>query len=198
MISKEKITGIVLAGGNSRRFGSDKGLHPFKGRPLVKYSVEVLKPLCGKILVSANNNIDRYKEMGYEVVQDSVKGIGPLGGILSCLKYSETQHNLVLSCDMPFMNSSVFELLVNSIENFQAVVPVHETFLFEPLSAYYNTNVLGDLQKSIGAGDYKVMNFLKKVRFKPVLFDKKISWYSDNVFTNINRLADLEAFEKQS
>ncbi len=192
MISKENITGIILAGGKSKRFGRDKALYEYNGKPLVRYSIDVLEPLCGKIFISANNRIDELESMGYEVVQDEIKDIGPLGGIVSCLKRSETRHNFILSCDMPFVTSNVFELLWDNVRNFQAVVPVHETFLAEPLCAYYNTNVIGELQKSIEKGDYKVMDFLKRVRLKTVLFDKKIPWYSDKIFGNINRLEDLE------
>ncbi len=192
MISKENITGIILAGGKSERMGQDKGLFPFFDKPLVGYSIDTLKSLCGKIIISANNRIDEYKALGYEVVQDEVKDKGPLGGIVSCLKRSETQHNLIISCDMPFVRSAVFELLLKNIENYQVVAPAHETFLVEPLCAYYNTNVLDQMQKSIDEGDYKVMNFFKKIRFKTVLFDKKIHWYSSDIFLNINSIVDLE------
>ncbi len=191
MIDKEEITGIVLAGGKSSRLGQEKGLCLFRNIELVSYAIDTLKPLCGSMLVSANRYHKKYSVYGYPVIADEFENIGPMGGILSCLKHSHTRHNLVLSCDTPFVNTELLHYLLKHIENFQVVVPSHETFLIEPLSAYYSTNIIEKMEETINNGNYKMMEFFKEVGFMPVCVDK-LPFYSDSVFLNINTPCDLQ------
>ncbi len=195
VINREEITGIILAGGKSSRLGKDKGLCAFNGKSLVSYAVEILKPLCDNLMISANHFPEKYAEFGLPVVTDEVKGIGPMGGIHACLKKSTTQHNLILSCDTPFVNTGVFYLLLKEVENFQVVCPAHETFLLEPLSAYYNTNVLGDMEEAIREEEYKMMRFFKRIRFKSVNIHEQLPFFSDYLFLNLNTPGDLEKAE---
>lgn len=190
-ISKNDITGIILAGGKSSRMGMDKALFDFNGKTLVSYAIEALKPLCGTLMISANRTPEKYEAFGFEVVQDEIKEVGPMGGILTCLKHSATQHNLIISCDTPFVGNELFRHLLTEIENFQVVVPSHETFLIEPLNAYYNTNVLGEMEATIREGNYKLMDFFKKIRFKSVEINESLPFYNDHLFTNINTLEDM-------
>ena len=62
---KERITGLVLAGGQGRRMGGiDKGLQELEGRPLAQWVLDRLSPQVGSVLISANRNLDRYAELG--------------------------------------------------------------------------------------------------------------------------------------
>ena len=155
------------------------------------YAIETLQPLCGRIIISANNDMEDYSAFGLEVFPDEVKGIGPMGGILTCLKQSTTQHNLVLSCDTPFVTASLFELLLNNIEKRQVVVPATQTFLLEPLAAYYATNVITELERFVSSGDYKMMNFFKKVNFGSLAVDELLPSFSEQLFHNLNTPEDL-------
>jgi len=197
-INREEITGIVLAGGRSSRLGKDKGLCAFKGKSLVSYAIDILKPLCGNLMISANHFPEKYAAFGLPVIPDEVKYIGPMGGVYSCLKKSKTQHNLILSCDTPFVNTDVFRHLLTVVENFQVVCPAHETFLLEPLSAYYNTNVLGDMEEAIRKKEYKMMQFFKRIRFKSVNIDRNLSFFNDYLFLNLNTPGDLKKAEEIS
>ncbi len=192
MIKRENITGIVLAGGRGSRLGQEKGLCLFREKPLVHYALDILKPLCGTLLISANRHMDDYQQYGVPVIRDETQDIGPLGGILSCLKQSHTQHNLILSCDTPFVNAQIFSRLIDNIKNFQVVAPAHETFLIEPLSAYYATNIIGTIENQIRKGDYKIMHLLKQARFNSVSFDETLPFYSELTFLNINTPDALE------
>jgi len=190
-ISKDEITGIILAGGKSSRMGKNKALSDFKGKPLIYYAIETLKPLCSTLIISANQK-EKYAAFGLPVISDEIKNIGPMGGILTCLKRSKTQHNLIISCDTPFVSSALFRYLLNEVENDQVVVPSHETFLIEPLNAYYNTNLIGAMEQSVRNGNYKLMDFFKKVRFKSVEIDEKLPFYKEHLFLNINTLKDMD------
>lgn len=196
MIKKDELTGIILAGGKSSRMGKDKGLCKFNGRTLVSYAIETLKPLCGNLMISANHFPEKYKEFGIPVISDEIKNIGPMGGIHSCLKQSTTQHNLILSCDTPFVGTVLLKHLLGQVKNEQVVAPTHHTFLIEPLSSYYATNVLSEIEQAVNNNDYKLINLFKNIRFKSVLIDNFFSFNSDYSFLNINRPEDLESAEK--
>lgn len=191
-IPKDEITGIILAGGKSSRMGKDKALSDFRGKPLISYAIETLKPLCGNLIISANQTLEKYETFGLSVISDEIKNVGPMGGILTCLEHAKTQHNLIISCDTPFVGTELFKHLLNEIENFQVVVPSHETFLIEPLNGYYNTNVIGEMEKSIRDGNYKMMDFFKKVRFKSVEINETLSFFKERLFLNINTLKDMD------
>ena len=186
------VTGIILAGGKSSRLGEEKGLALFNGKPLVTYAIGILKPLCGKLVISANNFQQEYAKFGFEVVEDQIKDIGPMGGLHACLKHSTTRYNIVLSCDTPFVNSALFEYLLDNIENFQAVVPVHGDGLIEPLCAVYATNTIWGLQMAIEKGNYKLMDFLNEINHKKMEINEKLPFYSDELFVNINTKTDLK------
>ncbi len=188
---KTEVTGIILAGGKSSRMGRDKGLCRFRGKTLVSYAIETLKPLCGRLILSANNRVEDYAAFGLEVLPDEVKGIGPMGGILSCLRQSDTQHNLVLSCDTPFVTTALLEFLLQNIEKRQVVVPRHGENLLEPLAAYYATNTLAQLNRCVEAGDYKMMNFFNRVNFGTVNVDQLMPSFSPALFRNLNTPDDL-------
>ncbi|HFB61767.1 MAG TPA: molybdenum cofactor guanylyltransferase [Bacteroidetes bacterium] len=195
-INKEEVTGIILAGGRSSRMGKDKGLCSFRDKPLVSYAVDTLKPLCGEMMISVNHFPEKYAAFGLPVVPDEIQNIGPMGGLHACLKRSKTQHNLVISCDTPFVSTDVFRLLLQHVENYQVVCPSHDTFLIEPLSAYYNTNILGDLEKAIQHKEFKMMRFLKRIRFRTVPVEKGQSVFRETLFLNLNTPEDLKRAEE--
>jgi molybdopterin-guanine dinucleotide biosynthesis protein A len=102
-MTTSKITGIVLAGGRSSRMGEDKSLMKLNGKALVEYSINALRPLCDKVIISSN--IAAYDFTGCEVWPDELPDQAPIIGIYSCLKRSETELNVILSCDIPLMST---------------------------------------------------------------------------------------------
>lgn len=189
MFDKKHITGIILAGGASSRMGKDKGLCEFKGKSLVSYAIEALLPICDTILISSNNT-ENYQKFGFDVVLDQYKNIGPIGGIFSSLNRSTTYHNLVVSCDTPFINTQLMEYVLSNSNGYDIVVPEHGDSYVEPLAAYYSSSIISILQESINQKDYKIMNLFSKVRFRSIKVDT-ISGYSTKLFKNLNTPSDL-------
>ncbi|UCE31022.1 MAG: NTP transferase domain-containing protein, partial [Burkholderiales bacterium] len=77
MIATRDITGLVLAGGLGRRMspdghGIDKGLVPFRGRPMVAHVIERLEPQVATVLINANRNAEAYRAFGHPVIADAV------------------------------------------------------------------------------------------------------------------------------
>lgn len=170
-MTHKPVTGIILAGGSSRRMGKDKGLCTFNGKELVSYSIEVLAPICDHILISSNNP-DGYQKFGYQVIEDEIKNIGPIGGIYSCLKQSQTIDNLIVSCDTPFLNRESLNHIFEESENYEIVIPQHNNSYYEPLAGYYSTHIISKLEKAIANKDYKLINLFSKVKFHAISTDK--------------------------
>lgn len=188
-MTKQDVTGIVLAGGASSRMGKDKGLCEFRGKALITYAIDALLPLCDTILISSNRVKD-YQGFGYQVVVDEHKDIGPIGGIYSSLRKSTTKHNLVISCDTPFLNTQLLEFVLENSDNYDVVVPEHGNSFIEPLAAYYSSGIINCLEDSIKRRDYKLMNSFSEVKYKSVKVDA-IPGFSNKLFKNLNTPDDL-------
>lgn len=187
-----KLTGIILSGGKSSRMGREKGTSLLMGKPLIDYAVDVLSQICEHIIIGANTN--DYNYLGYPVAKDEVEDVGPIGGIYSCLKSSQTEDNLVLSCDMPLVPVILMQYIYSEKGLFDAVIPVFKGFQ-EPLCAYYNKSVTAEMQRSIENRKYKIQDVAGRFNTKLLTIDSSFPFYQDNLFTNINSPEDLKKVE---
>ena len=188
-MTKKNLTGIILAGGQSSRMGSDKGLLLYQGKPLISYSIDVLAPLCSEILISSNNEL--YNKFGYEVVADEISGIGPMGGIYSCLKRSKNDLNLILSCDMPYVTGDIFQLLIENMGKAIISLPWHKDEHYEPLCGVYHNDVLNFISSFIKKNNFKLPDLFKEIPFAPLNVSNLDPPLSDHYFFNINKPEDL-------
>jgi len=157
----------------------------------VEYAIEVLKPLCGEILLSANN-IESYKKYAWEVVPDEIRSIGPLGGIYTCLCKSRNKHNIILSCDTPFITMELIEYIIDNIDtDYKIVAPQHQHNFIEPLCAYYSKDLIPEMEKCIKNKDYKLLKLLESVKMKTLKIDNNLEFYTPKLFNNLNTPEDL-------
>ena len=120
--------------------GQEKGLVELNNKALVQFAIDALQPLCSQILISTNS--EAYAHFPFPKIKDIYPNSGPMGGIYSCLEKSSTKHNLVLSCDMPLINTAFLNALLQNSNEYDIVVPWHEGDHYEPMCAYYHKNVL--------------------------------------------------------
>jgi len=188
-IEKEKVSGIIVAGGRSSRIGVDKALLKVGGSTMIERIITVLQQVAGHVLISAGNG--KYSFTGYSHVEDKFADIGPIGGIYSALKASSTPINIVVSCDLPFLSVDLLDyLLKNALEN-ELIIPIHNNF-YEPLCAVYNVSLLPVIEQQINEGDYKLINLITKTDSKLLPITSDLPFYKPNVFNNINSIADYE------
>jgi molybdenum cofactor guanylyltransferase len=188
-MNTKPITGIVLAGGRSRRMGRDKSTLEFNGKSLVEYAIDALKPLCGKVVISSNNFV--YDYTGCEVWPDELPGQAPMIGIYSCLKRSTTEYNMVLSCDMPMISTAVLQYLLENIQDKDVAVPLHKDGFIEPLCGIYKKSATGILKDFIDKNNFRLNECIRAASHQLVLFDSNQSFYSPTLFTNINTPEDF-------
>lgn len=182
-----QITGIILSGGQSTRMGTDKALIQINGKTLMENAIEICKPFCSNILISSNHTT--HEKFGFKVIPDEIKDCGPLGGIYSCLKHSETDWNFVLSVDAAFVEPEFVSFLISETGNYDAVAPVHDTGK-EPLIAMYHKNGLSEMKKMLGSKNYKMYSLLNSINTKFVDSQKWVERYP-KIFRNLNRPDDL-------
>ncbi len=188
-ISPPEVTGIILAGGKSSRFGSDKALFSFRGKKLVEYSIEIIKPMCGQILLSTNQP-DKFRFTGWPTVEDIYPGCGPVAGIHACLEQSSTMHHLVIGCDMPWLDTRLFEFILHNSPGYQVVMPMHKGFR-ETMASYYHKSCSPALENALKEQRYKIFDAIAPLKtFYPEIDDK--TFYSEKLFANINYREDIE------
>ena len=112
MISKNNISGIILAGGKSSRMGTDKAMLIFNEKPFIQHIIDAMKPLVNNIIIVSDNEERTF--LGINRTNDIIKDAGALAGLYSGVHYSKTDCNLIVSCDVPLITTEVLQLLINN------------------------------------------------------------------------------------
>jgi len=190
-------TGIILAGGASRRMPGDKAFMEVGGRRVIGIQLEVIEGLFEEVLIVANaGRLERLGEFesaaaGVRVVEEPIAGKGPLGGILSGLMLSEADENFVLACDMPFIKRDAVAFVLAGLRDYDACLPATPKGL-EPLHAAYRKSCLPAIESRLAAGNLRVTGFLEQVRVKYVPWERLLQFDSTGrLLTNINEPDDM-------
>lgn len=190
-----KITGIILAGGKSKRMGTEKGLVLFRGKSLIEYPYELFNKLCDEVIISSNSNSFNY--LGCSVYKDEDKDFGPIGGIYTCLKTSSNEINIISPCDMPFLTIELYQLLLSNLSNFDAVLTTKDGFHIEPLVGIYNKSTLPLFKKYIESGNSHLQELIKELNYNLIKIDSFSCNSDESLFLNINTLSELNFFSKK-
>ena len=166
--TSERVAGYVMAGGASRRFGSDKAVAEFDGRTLLSRMCELVEVSSGSVWVVAPRG--RYTEHSVSIIEDRWPEEGPLGGIITALRASEgsgNKHewNLIVSCDMPFLTADWLKYLcIRALDTDAQVVVPQSAYGLEPLCACWLTAAATLLQAAFDEGTRKVTEAMKQLR----------------------------------
>ncbi len=206
------ITGYVMAGGGSTRFGRDKALVEVGGRPMLARMTALMQGITEQVKIVGTP--EKYAEFGIEVVSDRWPGEGPLGGIITALldaashsapfeqsrqqPHADNLHAadwcLIVSCDMPFLTHDWLAYLSKraAASTAQVVMPVSAGGP-EPLCACYRADGAETLQAAFEAGVRKITEALKHVTTEVL---DEVHWKrfdsAGRLFWNMNTAADFE------
>jgi len=183
------ITGILLAGGKSKRMGTEKGMIPLGECMLYQYPLRVLESFTDTILISTCKPLEIPEK--YEQVCDEIPGIGPMGGLYTCLKQSQSELNMVLPYDLPMVNSDLFRHLLRYTNDFDVVIPAAEPGKQEPLCGIYKKSALTAMKEMIDEENYAIHQLLPRVRSRVLVMDPSLPFYHEMLFSNVNTQADL-------
>lgn len=181
MVDKKHITGIILSGGKSSRMGSDKGFMSYNGKPFIQHSIEALKPLVMEIII-VSNNVD-YDVFGLKRIEDVMENAGPLAGLYSGLHQSKTDYNLVLSCDIPLINTSILQRLVDAIDDDSEIIQIESQGKTMPLIALYRKACEHIFLKLLNEGERRLQFAVNQCLVKNVILLNDESEFVQNINT---------------
>ncbi|MEQ6917302.1 molybdenum cofactor guanylyltransferase MobA [Halomonas aquatica] len=169
MITRDDLTGLILAGGQGRRMGGrDKGLEPFAGRPLVAHVRERLAGRVAEVLINANRNAETYAPLADRVIADAKDGYqGPLMGIYSGLRAATTPWLVVVPCDSPALPQDLVIRLVAGIGRSEGenegknegecdIAVAFDGERLHPVVALMRTSLADDLSEALAEGERKI------------------------------------------
>jgi len=187
---------IILAGGRSTRLGRNKVVEKIGSQSLIERVISSLSIFQSEIIIveAKNSNLPRLTDYSrLKVVQDIHPNRGSLGGIFSGLAASQSFHNLVVACDMPFLNVKLLRYMMDVAEGYDLIVPRMTPEIFEPLHAIYSLNCIAPLEMLIRENRFKILELfpLVKVRYLDI---EEINRFDPQhlSFFNINTEADLQ------
>ncbi|MDO8577595.1 MAG: molybdenum cofactor guanylyltransferase [Dehalococcoidales bacterium] len=189
-----KTTGIILAGGKSTRLGRNKALEPVLGKRLVQYVYDCLKPLADQVFIVTSKDMAAlpYPE-GAAVLTDIYPDKGPLSGIYTGLASAKHEYNIVVGCDMPFLNEKLLRHMVGECRGFDAVVPRPSPSTMEPLHAVYSRSCLDRMKSQLEKERLKTLAFFEQINVKYISMQECRTFDPELMsFININNQADLD------
>ncbi len=190
---RDRISGVILAGGQGKRFGgADKGLQLLNGKPLAAHVAERLAPQVEQLIINANRNLDHYRTLGYSVIQDQ-RGpwLGPLAGIATALTAITTELALVVPCDTPFLPHDLGQRLYTALHQHQADIAIaHDGQRLQQMCVLLRRPLLDSLNTELSVGHLKVHTWMMQQHHCVVEFADQA-----DAFLNINSSEDLAKAE---
>jgi molybdopterin-guanine dinucleotide biosynthesis protein A len=178
-IERTNLTGIILAGGKSKRMGTDKAFLSLGGKPLIAHVIEALETVCGTvILISADEKLD---QLGKPRYIDMWENIGPLAGLYTGLHFSKNDYNFVLGCDSPLVNKSLLEMLLQEAQPEYDVVQLATSKSKMPLIALYRKTCMNSIKALIDSGERRMQESVATLKCKTVKLDPSMEQYALNV-----------------
>jgi molybdopterin-guanine dinucleotide biosynthesis protein A len=184
------ISAVLIAGGESRRMGEDKATLLFRGQPLWKGQLDLLRKLePAEILISAR--IDPvWRPNEYEFVPDDPPSRGPISGLAVALARVRTKHLLALAIDMPFMNERYLRWLCEWIEPGCGVLPKIDNRA-EPLAAIYPAEAQRDFVMALTGADFSLQQLTGRLADAARLRVVPVEDGDVELFRNLNEPDDL-------
>ena len=185
------VAGVILAGGRSTRFGSNKALAIVNDKPLVQNVVNIMSGMFQECLL-VTNTPDEYEFLSLPMTYDRYKGSGPLAGIHAALLEVKQPRIFVVACDMPNLSPELIQYLCSiNGQGYDAIIPMLGKGQ-EPLFGIYHKNSLTHIETSLQNNDCKVSMALEGLHVRQVSEQEVLSIAGSlNCFKNINRPSDI-------
>lgn len=183
------MTGIILMGGKSRRFGQDKVVARIGDKAMIEHVIEVISPLMDEIILVGP---ERPGLKGLRRVDDLIPGCGPMGGIYTGLKTAETTFSFVFAADMPAIHAGLVAHMQSLAAAQDVIVPAWSGGL-EPLHAIYNRRMLTLIEPLVRERKLRIDRVFDQVALEKVEEDVLRRFGDPRVlFANINTPQDME------
>ncbi len=167
--ARAPLGGIILAGGQSRRMGRPKAFLTLRpdGPTLIELVLRSVRAVAADLIL-VTNAPDQYAHLGLRMEPDRFPGQGSLAGIHAGLAASRHEHNLVVACDMPFLNPALLTYLAEQPRTYDVLIPRLADGTLETMHAVYSRTCLAPITAQLTAGDAKITRFFDQVRVEYV------------------------------
>lgn len=194
IINKSKTILVILAGGQSRRFGGGyKTLNKFNKISILDRIIQNFSKLEMEIVLNVNSNEDQFVKTGLHLIKDELENFqGPLAGIYSSMKWVlENRKNIewifTSPSDTPFLNKSlVNKFLSTNYNNKTNIVIAKSSNKTHPVIGFWHISLIKSLEEFLTKDNRKIMHWVEGQNYEILNFENK------NNFFNINTQADLE------
>ena len=194
IINKSKTILVILAGGQSRRFGGGyKTLYTFNKISILDRIIQNFKKLEVEIVLNANSNEDQFLKTGLHLIKDELENFqGPLAGLCSSMKWVlENRKNIewifTSPSDTPFLNKNlVNKFLSTDYNNKTKIVIAKSSNKTHPVIGFWHISLIKSLEEFLAKENRKIMHWVEGQNYEILNFENK------NNFFNINTKADLE------
>jgi molybdopterin-guanine dinucleotide biosynthesis protein A len=188
------VTGVVLAGGKSRRMGEDKRFLTVGGATLLERSLAVMTQIFPEVLVVTAQDSSLLEAEGCRVCHDLVPDCGSLGGLYTGLALAAESRIFVVACDMPFLNQDMIRWFLKRDDRADVVMGRLPTGL-QPLHAVYGKRALPIFERMVKERRLKIQDVISEPALKITLVEPS-EWADidplSRSFQNVNTPADLE------
>ena len=194
IINKSKTILVILAGGQSRRFGGGyKTLNKFNKISILDRIIQNFSKLEMEIVLNVNSNEDQFLKTGLHLIKDELENFqGPLAGIYSSMKWVlENRKNIewifTSPSDTPFLDKSlVNKFLSTNYNNKTNIVIAKSSNKTHPVIGFWHISLIKSLEEFLAKDNRKIMHWVEGLNYEILNFENK------NNFFNINTQADLE------
>ena len=198
-MKEHNILGVILAGGKSSRFGSNKSLSKLANNKLIEHVINKIDSYFLEILIVSNDIDLKIENQKIKIIKDCIQGyLGPLVGVLSAMKYANSFENkfkwiITFPCDTPFFEKLIVEKMIE-----KATSPKEKIYFVKDKKQRHNifglwsTSLEKVLEEDLNNNFRKVDLWADKIGCN--FIEKDIQ--NENEFLNINTKEDLELAEK--
>ena len=193
IINKSQTIIVILAGGQSRRFGGGyKTLNRLNHISILDRIIQNFKKLEMEIVLNVNSNEEQFLKTGLHLIKDELKNFqGPLAGIFSSMKWIlENKKNIewifTSPSDTPFLNKSLVDKFLSTNYNNKTNIVIAKSFnKTHPVIGFWHISLIKSLEEFLAKDNRKIMHWVEQQNYELLNFKDK------NYFFNINTQADL-------
>ena len=153
------VTGVILAGGASRRMGCNKALLKIGDTTLIETVYRTMAALFHDVVI-VTNAPEEYAFLPCRTVRDTYRDVGAMGGLHAGLAASFSPRVFVVGCDMPYLSPVLIRQLCAMVQSGDALVPVNAEGMREPLHALYDVRVIDRTRQLIESGHQSILDLL--------------------------------------
>ena len=185
---------VVLAGGRSSRMGFDKSTMVLQNKKLIESTIKKLDSLFDDIIISVDS-LEKKSEFNHDkIVVDKVKGVGPLGGMISALEMAQSDRLFVIPCDMPVIDIKYISFMMKYMDDNEIILSEKNGY-FEPFPGFYSKSLIPRIEELINQNRRSIRSIFECSRTKVISESewKKLG-FSEEIFTNLNTTQDVEKY----